>query len=234
MSELSKKIICALDTPSLESALAQIRPLAGKVAGFKIGHALTLEHGLEVIKPLQDAGAEKIFLDLKLHDIPNSVALAVETLSRYGVWMTTLHISGGSEMMKASAKAISKLVAGERPLLMGVSVLTSLNQEALTNELAVTRNVEDHMVALSHLAMDSGLDGLICSPLEIALLRKELGAKPVLVSPGIRAAQGSTHDQQRTGTLVEAVASGVDYVVVGRALSEAQDVDAALSHLTTA
>jgi orotidine-5'-phosphate decarboxylase len=130
------QIICALDTSDLDSATKTVQRLSGHIKHFKIGHSLTLAHSLSVIFKLQDAGAEKIFLDLKFHDIPNTVASAVAEASKYGVWMTTLHTAGGTDMMKAAAEVPN------RPILMGVSVLTSLDESELA-QVGVSRTVDD-------------------------------------------------------------------------------------------
>ncbi len=130
---VNRKIICALDTGNLEEAISITRKLSPYVGAFKIGHALTLPHGLEVVQRLHDEGAERIFLDLKFHDIPNSVALAVREAAKAGVWMLTLHISGGPAMMTAAVEEAKYYGETAAPLLMGVAVLTSLDQHMLTD-----------------------------------------------------------------------------------------------------
>jgi orotidine-5'-phosphate decarboxylase len=196
---------------------------------FKIGHALTLPHGLNVIDQLQDAGADRIFLDLKFHDIPNSVALAVREAARHKVWMLTLHISGGPAMLTA---AVEEARAAEKtPHLVGVSVLTSLDQHILTDHLGVNRTVEEHMVYLSKLGVDCGLDGVVCSPHEVKAMKAAIGHDGFIVTPGIRPAAGDTHDQRRVGTATQALSDGADYLVIGRALTHCDDVEAALAGL---
>src|SRR5262249_48372071 len=157
----NRKVLCALDTGDLDHALSTVRRLSPYVGGFKIGHALTLPNGLPVLNRLRDAGAERIFLDLKFHDIPNSVALAVREASRAGVWMATIHTSGGSEMMRAAADAKVGM------LIVGVTVLTSIDDQILHHELGVQRALSDQAQALGRLAIQSGLDGVVCSPQEI-------------------------------------------------------------------
>lgn len=218
------KIICALDTGDLDVATNTVRKLSPHIKRFKIGHSLTLSHSLSVIAKLQDAGAEKIFLDLKFHDIPNTVAGAIREASKYGVWMTTIHTAGGSEMMKAASE-----ISG-RPLLMGVSVLTSLDDASL-QQVGIGRSVNDQMTEMSALAIECGFDGLISSPLEIQLLRSKLGDKPLIVTPGIRLAEGPVHDQKRIATPQQALADGASYLVLGRALSEAEDLDFVIDQL---
>ena len=218
------QIICALDTSDLDSATKTVRKLAPFIKHFKIGHSLTLAHSLSVVATLQDAGAEKIFLDLKFHDIPNTVAAAVEEASKYGVWMTTLHTAGGAEMMTAAAEVPN------RPLLMGVSVLTSIDESVLA-QIGVSRTVEDQMQRMSSLAIKCGIDGLISSPLEITMLRALVGDKPLIVTPGIRLPGGESHDQKRIATPHQAIADGASFLVIGRALSEAEDLDFVIDQL---
>jgi orotidine-5'-phosphate decarboxylase len=228
-----RQIICALDTSNLDEAVETVKKLSGQVGAFKVGHALTLPHGLSVISRLRDAGASRIFLDLKFHDIPNSVALAVREAARHGVWMMTLHIAGGPSMMTAAVEETHCYNEDERPLLVGVSVLTSLDQNILSNDLAVNRTIEDHMVHLSKLALQCDMDGVVCSPQEVKALRTALGHKGVIVTPGIRLSQGDTHDQKRTGDAGQALADGADYLVVGRALTHSPDVEKTLEQFRT-
>lgn len=229
MGSSKNSIICALDTTSLDDAIYTVARLKDHVGAFKIGHGLTLSHGLDVVGRLQDVGADRIFLDLKFHDIPNSVGLAVRRASQLGVWMLTLHIAGGPAMMAASVEEAKSVGEENRPLLVGVSVLTSIDQHTLTDHLGVPRTIHDHMVALSKLAVEVGLDGVVCSPLEVAALRRELGPSAVLVTPGIRPADGKTHDQVRVGSAEQALADGSSYLVIGRAITEAEDPHGALA-----
>lgn len=225
-----RKVICALDMADIDEALAIIRRLGPTVGGFKIGHGLVLNYGLDVVDRLSEAGAQRIFLDLKFHDIPNSIALAVREAAKRNVWMMTLHISGGPAMLQAAvyeARAYSET----SPLLVGVSVLTSMDQHTLTDFVGVTRQVTDHMVELSKLAMDCGLDGVVCSPAEITAIRKGIGRQGCIVTPGIRAEHGPVHDQHRVGTAQQALADGADYLVIGRALTHSPDIELALKEL---
>jgi orotidine-5'-phosphate decarboxylase len=227
-----RKVICALDTGNLDEAVTIVRRLSPHVGAFKIGHALTLPNGLSVIDRLQDAGASRIFLDLKFHDIPNSVALAVREAARRNVWMMTLHIAGGPAMLNAAAEeARNSGDESTRPLLVGVSVLTSLDQQTLSDHLGVERTVEEQMVKLSKLAMDHDLDGVVCSPHEIAPIREAIGHQGVIVTPGIRLSGGDTHDQRRTGDASMALQAGADYLVIGRALTHADDLGKTLEQL---
>jgi len=226
-----RKVICALDTSDLKEAVTIVQRLSGYVGAFKIGHALVLPHGLDVVQRLQDAGASRIFLDLKFHDIPNSVALAVRQAVKYGVWMMTLHTSGGPAMMSAAVEEAQQSPFDVPPLLVGVSVLTSLDQHVLTDHLGIRRTIEEHLVYMSRLAVDCGLDGVVCSPQEVAAVRRALGHEGIIVAPGIRPAGGKTHDQVRVGTAQAALQDGADYLVIGRALTDCLDPQVALEAL---
>ena len=225
-----RKVICALDTGILDEAIDITRRLSPFVGAFKVGHALTLQHGLDVLDSLKGAGANRVFLDLKFHDIPNSVALAVREATKRGVWMMTLHISGGEAMMSAAVEEARAHADEVGPLLVGVSVLTSLDERAL-GQLGVNRPLEEHMVELSQLAIRCGLDGVVCSPHEVASVRKALGHQGVIVTPGIRLQQGELHDQKRVGSATQALADGADYLVIGRALTESENIETTLADL---
>lgn len=226
---MNRHVICALDTADLDEALSIIRRLAPFVGAFKVGHGLTLPHGMDVLGRLRDAGAERLFLDLKFHDIPNSVALGVREAARHGVWMMTLHTSGGPAMMTAAVEQARAFGETNRPLLIGVSVLTSLSQEMMTEYLGVTDTIEQHMVRLSRLGMQCDLDGVVCSPHEITAIRQAIGHHGVIVTPGIRAKSGQTHDQARVADANTALSAGADYLVIGRALTASDDPEAVLN-----
>jgi orotidine-5'-phosphate decarboxylase len=224
----NRHVICALDTADLDDAIATVKRLKDHVAAYKVGHALTLPHGLDVLDRLRDAGASRIFLDLKFHDIPNSVALAVREAARRGVWMMTLHASGGPAMLSASIEQARSFGEARRPLLVGVCVLTSLDDHILHDQLGVQRTVEEQVVHLSKMAIDQELDGVVCSTHEVRALREAIGQHAVIVTPGIRLPNSEVHDQKRTGDANQALADGADYLVIGRALTSAPDVEAAL------
>jgi orotidine-5'-phosphate decarboxylase len=225
-----RQVICALDTGNLDEAIATVRKLSPWVNTFKIGHGLTLPNGLSCIDKLQDAGAERVFLDLKFHDIPNSVGLAVREAARHNVWMMTLHLTGGPAMLSAAVEQADAFSAEKRPLLVGVSVLTSLDQATLTEHLGVNRTIEEHMVKLSKDAIDLQLDGVVCSAFEIKPIRDAIGKHGIIVTPGIRLS-GPTHDQKRVGTPHQAIADGADYLVIGRALTDADEPEAVLAEI---
>lgn len=226
---MNRHVICALDTADLDEALSIIRRLSPFVGAFKVGHGLTLPYGMDVLGRLRDAGADRIFLDLKFHDIPNSVALGVREAARHGVWMMTLHTSGGPAMMTAAVEQARAFGETNRPLLIGVSVLTSLSQEMMAEYLGVTETIEEHMVRLSRLGMECDLDGVVCSPHEIVAIRKAIGHHGVIVTPGIRARSGPTHDQARVADANTALSAGADYLVIGRALTASDDPEAVLN-----
>jgi len=228
---VNRKVICALDTGNLDEAIRTVKSLSDHVLSFKIGHALTLTNGLSVVEKLKDAGAQRIFLDLKFHDIPSVVALAVREAAKQGVWMMTVHIAGGRAMMSAAAEQANAFDEADRPLIMGVSVLTSLDQRALTEDLGIQRDLQDHMVHLSQLAMESDLDGVISSPHEAGAIRMAIGHGGIIVTPGIQLNANESSDQTRVADAQFAFDNGADYVVIGRALTGAPDPQARLAEL---
>jgi orotidine-5'-phosphate decarboxylase len=228
---VNRKVICALDTGDVAEAIKTVKSLSDHVLTFKIGHALTLTNGLDVIARLKDAGAQRIFLDLKFHDIPSVVALAVREAAKCGVWMTTVHVAGGRAMMTAAVEQSRAFDEEDRPLLMGVSVLTSLSQRDLTEDLGVTRDLPSHMVQLSQLAIDCELDGVIASPHEAGAIRMAIGHEGIIVTPGIQLNSSESSDQTRVADAQFAFDNGADYVVIGRALTSAEDPRARLEEL---
>jgi orotidine-5'-phosphate decarboxylase len=224
-----RKVICALDTSNKDEAIQVVKRFSGKIGGFKIGHALTMPYGLSVVDELMQAGAGRIFLDLKFHDIPNSVALAVREAIKHGVWMITLHSSGGPAMMTAAVEEVHSVSEEKQPILLAVSVLTSLDQHILTNHLGCTRTVEEQMLYLSKLAVECGIDGCVTSPEEVKAVRAAIGKAGVIVTPGVRRPGVGLNDHSRSGSATEALADGADYLVIGRGLMDAQDPDAVLA-----
>ncbi|MBX3111781.1 MAG: orotidine-5'-phosphate decarboxylase [Fimbriimonadaceae bacterium] len=224
------KIICALDTGDLDEALSTVKRLKQFCGAFKIGHGLTLPHGLDVIDRLRDAGAERVFLDLKFHDIPNSVAIGVREAAKRGVWMLTIHLSGGPAMVTAAVEEARAHAIDEAPILVGVSVLTSLNEHDLHDYLGTPRSVIEHMSVLSGMGVNCGLDGVVCSVHEAREIRAHIG-HGVIVTPGIRPAHGETNDQRRVGDGRAAIEAGADYMVIGRALTSHSDPVRALAEL---
>ncbi len=226
------RIFVALDVDSLRTAESLLDRLAGIVTGAKIGTQLFTAAGPAAVEMATKRGF-RVFLDLKFHDIPNTVAGAVREATRLGVFMLNVHASGGRAMMRAAADAAaqaSKDLALTRPICLGVTVLTSLDRRALQQELGVSVAVEAHVLQLATLAREAGLDGCVASPREIHPLRLTLGRRFVIVTPGIRPA-GPAHDQVRTASATAAVRAGADYIVIGRPITQADDPGAAAAAL---
>ena len=223
------RILVALDVDSAATALALADTLRGSVAGYKIGKQLFTAEGPDIVRALTSKG-DRVFLDLKFHDIPNTVTGAISSAIATGAWMVNVHASGGSAMMRAAAEAARTTAAktgAERPLVIGVTVLTSMDEAALA-EVGTSRPVIDQVVHLATLAERAGLDGVVASPLEIAAIREACGPQFVVVTPGIRpAGQAGKDDQARTLTPREAVAAGATYLVIGRPITGASDPRAA-------
>lgn len=210
-------IFVALDVPTEEAALALARKLAPVVGGFKIGSELFTSAGPQIVKAVRATGAA-VFLDLKFHDIPNTVSKAVASAVKLDVQMLTVHTSGGSEMMRAaqqSAQATAQALGRPVPLVLGVTVLTSMDGATL-NELGWKPDVGRQVERLAELAVKSGLRGLVCSPLEIARLRQILPEETQLISPGIRTGAEKADDQKRTLTPKQAMEAGASWLVIGR------------------
>ena len=213
-------IIAALDVPNLDRAVGLAQKLRGAVSTVKIGSELFTSAGPEVVRQLRGSGLG-VFLDLKFHDIPNTVKSAVAAATRLNVQMLTVHCSGGTEMLKAaerSAQETALTLGIEPPLVLGVTVLTSMDQQALAG-IGVSSSVDAHVERLAKLAIDAGLRGLVCSPLELAALRRILPSTVKLVTPGIRGAGDQSGDQKRTMSARDAIAAGADWLVTATATS---------------
>lgn len=221
-------IIAALDVPSAEAALKLAEQLAPAVGAFKIGSELFTAAGPDIVRRVRATGAS-VFLDLKFHDIPNTVAKAVTAAVQLDVQMLTVHTSGGSAMLQAAeetAGTVAHKLGRTAPLVLGVTVLTSLNAAAL-REVGLDVNVEDQVQRLARLATRAGLRGLVCSPQEVRKLRQTLPADIQLVTPGIRTGGEKADDQKRTLTPQEAIAAGATWLVVGRPIYAAEHPRAA-------
>jgi orotidine-5'-phosphate decarboxylase len=216
-------LILALDVPSREEAAPILRQLRGHLRWVKLGLQMFTAYGPNYVREVAGMGFD-IFLDLKLHDIPNTVGKAVESLGPLPIKMLTLHTAGGGEMMRFAVAAQQK--TNPHLLLLGVTVLTSTDAAGL-NEVGVTASPADQVARLGRLAVDSGLRGLVCSPLEVELLRRTLPATTQLVTPGIRPAGDDVGDQKRIMTPADAARAGSSYIVVGRPILKAADPAAA-------
>jgi len=215
---MKSPIIVALDIES-ERALELAKKLNPQECKVKVGSQLFTADGPIIIEKLNDLGFD-IFLDLKFHDIPNTVKKAVEAVIKMGVWMLNVHSLGGKEMLRAAYEVVEK--ASIKPLLVGVTVLTSLNDKAL-KEVGLGLNTEDQVLLLAELCQAEGLNGVVCSANELSILRKHLDKDFLLVTPGIRSSELEKDDQKRTSTASEAIHNGADYIVIGREISNEID-----------
>ncbi len=225
---MQNPLIVALDVPKVETALQLAEQLAPVVGAFKIGSELFTSAGPDIVKRIRATGAS-VFLDLKFHDIPNTVAKAVAAAVRLDVQMLTIHTGGGSEMMIAaekSAQETARELGRKPPLVLGVTILTSLDSNELA-EVGVEANVGKQVERLANLAVRSGLRGLVCSPLEIADLRQFLPREIQLVTPGIRTTNDRSDDQKRTLSPKEAMTAGASWLVIGRPIYGAENPRAA-------
>ena len=224
MTRVADKIIVALDVPTKEAALKLVEKLRDQISFFKIGLQLYTAEGPEIVRAVSARGS-KVWLDLKLHDIPNTVARAVESAGRVGVQMLTIHLSGGSEMVRAATAA-----RVNNMLLLGVTVLTSATEETL-REIGIQDKVDDQVSRLAKLGIEAGIDGVVASPHEIKPLRHEFGDKIKIVVPGIRPSWSEPGDQKRTMTPREALKAGADYLVIGRPIIANAQPDEAVAKI---
>jgi orotidine-5'-phosphate decarboxylase len=222
-------VFCAIDTPVLDAADKLAADLGGAAGGIKLGKEFFTAHGPTGIKQTRDAGGVPLFLDLKFHDIPNTVAGAVRIACAMNPYMMTIHASGGPAMIRAAAEAATEGAGANnmaRPQIIAVTVLTSLDQADL-NAVGVSASPADQVRRLANLARENGADGIVCSPLEIEILRQDLGPDFVLVVPGIRPAGADAGDQKRVMTPAQAVTLGASHLVIGRPITQADDPAAA-------
>ena len=221
----NRRIIVPLDVPDAEAALALAARLDNKLCRVKVGKELFVAAGPAVVARLQERGFE-VFLDLKFHDIPNTVAGACRAAARLGVWMMNVHASGGEAMLRAAREAIETVA--RPPLLIAVTILTSLADEDLA-QVGFAGSLMDNVERLARLARASGMDGVVCSAQEAPVIRKAAGEDFILVTPGIRLKTDPKDDQARTVTPAEAVRLGAHYLVIGRSITKAADPAATLA-----
>ncbi|MBW2992493.1 orotidine-5'-phosphate decarboxylase [Candidatus Woesearchaeota archaeon] len=222
--EPKDRILIALDVDSKEKALALAEELKDYVGGYKIGKELFTSAGPDLVKSISKHS--KVFLDMKYHDIPNTVAGAAKAAAKLGVYMFNIHASGGSEMMKAAADAVKQSAEElgiKKPLIIGVTILTSINQEALNNELNIQGELKDQVIHLAKLAKQAGLDGVVASAKETKLIKEACGQDFLVITPGIRPLWAAKGDQKRVVTPKDALADGSDYLVIGRAITGQPD-----------
>ena len=216
----SEKIIVALDRPTLAEAEELLKALSGEISFFKIGKELYTAAGPESVQLVKKYSG-KVFLDLKFHDIPNTVAGAVRSAIGLGVEMLNFHASGGLKMMQAAVEAAKE--SSSHPILLGVTVLTSIDGETLRSELRVEHDPADQVLHLARLSKKAGVDGVVASPHEIGIIRENLGQDFKIVTPGIRPEWSQTGDQKRVMTPREAIDAGADYLVIGRPITAAEN-----------
>lgn len=216
---MRSKIFVALDVETKEKALDIVSDLKGLGACFKIGKQLFTSTGPELVKEIVGMG-EDVFLDLKYHDIPNTVAKAGVAAAQLGVKIFNVHASGGRKMMEAVREEMNKLT--DPPLVLAVTILTSLGEEDI-REVGFDRTIPEQIAKLARLAKDSGMDGVVASPLEIELIRETCGKDFKILTPGIRPAFAAVNDQKRIATPAEALRKGADYLVIGRPITAAEN-----------
>lgn len=222
---MQKKLMVALDFPAAESANAVFSALAPLQVSFKVGLELFCAEGPEFVQSLVLQGSN-VFLDLKLHDIPNTVARAVRTVAQWNIQLLTIHAAGGKNMVAAAVRAARETNPSLR--IIAVTVLTSLDDQDLA-DAGVQRTTSEQALRLAELALHAGADGVVCSPLEVAAMRSHFGKTPLLVVPGIRPSGAVQGDQKRIATPAQALRDGASYLVVGRPITEAPNPQAAAS-----
>lgn len=224
--EAKNKIIFALDVNGLEEIERFAGILSGKVGMFKVGKELFTSSGPHAVRSVQHHGGG-VFLDLKYHDIPNTVAKAMVEAARLGVQLVNLHAIGGKEMMEAAVREVRREFGDDRPKLLAVTILTS-STAATLQQVGIEKPVDEMVVRLAKLAKEAGMDGVVASPLEIGLIREACGPDFLIVTPGVRPSFAAVDDQKRIMTPAEAVRAGADYLVIGRPIAKAADPAAAV------
>lgn len=224
------RVIVALDTADLSSAARVVDKLQGKACWFKVGMEIFYASGWQAVELVKSSGA-KVFLDLKFNDIPNTVAGAFRSCLMHGVDMINMHTTAGASAMQQAAAEVAKLEPHARPITLGVTVLTSIDGHALNEQIGIPGSVMESVVRLSLLAKQSGLDGVVASPLEVEAIKQAAGTDIVVVTPGVRPEWSAAGDQKRFTTPRQAFSSGADYIVVGRPITAAADPLSAFERL---
>lgn len=225
MNELENPLIIALDVDTMEQAEALVDKLGSYAGGFKVGMQLYNSVGPEAVRRLREKGVP-VFIDLKLHDIPNTVAGAARVLTRHGAAILNVHAAGGADMMNTAAKASRDEAAAAGiapPLVVAVTVLTSVSQDVFNKEIGIAGSIQERVVSWALLAKEAGLDGVVASPLEITPIREACGKDFVIITPGVRPAGAAANDQKRTMSPGEAIKLGATYLVVGRPVTAAPE-----------
>lgn len=223
--EIRKKLVLALDVEDINDAKKLVDELSPYIGTFKVGLQLFCGYGLEIVNYIKEKNSD-FFLDVKLHDIPNTVEKASFNVIKNGANFFNVHATGGIEMMKAAKKGAMEAAQKynkKKPLVLAVTVLTSINQETLSNELSNTKSVEDFVIQLAKNARAAGLDGVVASAKELKAIKREVGEDFIVLTPGIRPAWSATNDQQRIATPSSAIKDGADFIVLGRAVTAASD-----------
>jgi orotidine-5'-phosphate decarboxylase len=223
--EIRKKLVLALDVEDINDAKKLVDELSPYIGTFKVGLQLFCGYGLEIVNYIKEKNSD-FFLDVKLHDIPNTVEKASFNVIKNGANFFNVHATGGIEMMRAAKKGAMEAAQKynkKKPLVLAVTVLTSINQETLSNELSNTKTVEDFVIQLAKNARVAGLDGVVASAKELKAIKRELGKDFIVLTPGIRPAWSATNDQQRIATPSSAIKDGADFIVLGRAVTAASD-----------
>lgn len=231
---MAQRLIVALDYPNVEEAKVLIQQLQGIPCTIKVGMQLFYSAGPDFIRELKSKGYS-VFLDLKMHDIPNTVKGGANSITRLGVDMFNVHAAGGRQMMEAAIEGMESALAADsslqRPLLIAVTQLTSTSQQVMNEEIGIQGTVEKAVVHYAQLAQQSGLGGVVCSPLEVEMIKQACGASFATVTPGVRPAGSEVADQTRILTPGQAIAGGSDYLVVGRPITGATDPREATQHI---
>ena len=223
--EIRKKLVLALDVESIDEAKKLVDELSPYIGTFKVGLQLFCGYGLEIVDYIKEKNSD-FFLDVKLHDIPNTVEKASFNVIKNGANFFNVHATGGIEMMKAAkrgAMAAAEKYNKKKPLVLAVTVLTSINQETLSNELSNKKSVEEFVIQLAKNAREAGLDGVVASAKELKAIKREVGEDFIVLTPGIRPAWSAVNDQQRIATPSSAIKDGADFIVLGRAVTSASD-----------